>query len=73
MDELGARVRGFRHARGLTGSALAHQAGIDAGQLSRIEHGQAKRPGPRPLANLAAALGVCRSRMSERGMGNGPS
>ena len=45
MDELGARVRGFRQARGLTGSALARQAGIDAGQLSRIEHGQAKRPG----------------------------
>jgi len=66
MDELGARVRGFRHARGLTGSALARQAGIDAGQLSRIEHGQAKRPGHRTLANLAEALGVSVAELTGR-------
>ena len=66
MDELGARVRGFRQARGLTGSALARQAGIDAGQLSRIEHGQAKRPGHRTLANLADALGVSVAELTGR-------
>jgi len=66
MDELGARVRGFRQARGLTGSALARQAGIDAGQLSRIEHGQAKRPGHRTLANLAEALGVTVAELTGR-------
>ncbi len=58
MDELGVRAQRIRKTQGLTLNAVAHAAGIDPGQLSRLEHGQAKRPGHRTLSNLAAALRV---------------
>src|SRR4051794_20915564 len=58
MDELGERAQRLRKTQGLSLNAVAHAAGIDPGQLSRLERGQAKRPGHRTLSNLAAALQV---------------
>ena len=58
MDELGARIRQLREKQGLGVREVARAAGIDPGQLSRLEHGQAKRPGHSTLTNLAAALQV---------------
>lgn len=53
----GERIRQAREARGLTMADLARAAGISAGAVSRIEHGE-RAPGSATLQRLAQALGV---------------
>jgi transcriptional regulator with XRE-family HTH domain len=56
-SDLGARLRQFRHRRGLTQEELAGHAGMSADMVSRIEQGTRfpRLPG---LLGLARALGV---------------
>ncbi|HEX3786161.1 MAG TPA: helix-turn-helix domain-containing protein [Pseudonocardiaceae bacterium] len=56
--KLGAYIRSTRQAHGTTIRALAAQAGIDSGGLTRIEHGHAGMPRPDTLHSIAQALGV---------------
>ena len=52
------RVRVWREHRGLTGAALAKQAGLAQAYLSQIETGQLKTPpAPKVLEDLAKLLG----------------
>jgi transcriptional regulator with XRE-family HTH domain len=51
----GWHIRAQRRKMGLTLQALADQAGISAGFLSKVERNKAT-PSPGPLANLAADL-----------------
>lgn len=54
MTSLGARLRAFRQARGLTLAQLAAGTGISVSTLSRLESGQ-REPGLRHLLPLARA------------------
>lgn len=46
----------MREAAGLSQGRLAALSGVDAGTISRIERGLVRRPNPRTLAALDAAL-----------------
>lgn len=54
---LAAALRRLREARGLTQEALAHEAGVTVGTLSKIELGQAS-PAWSTVMRIAAALDV---------------
>ena len=58
IPNLGATVRRFREARGLSQNALAAAAGLDQGHLSAIEAGKRPNPTANVLLALARALGV---------------
>jgi transcriptional regulator with XRE-family HTH domain len=68
-DELGpalaSTVRELRRARGLTGAALADQAGVSRAMVSRIEHGDVQ-PTAVLLGRLSAALGITLSELIAR-------
>jgi transcriptional regulator with XRE-family HTH domain len=55
--QVGSAIRAARTKKGLTLNQLAHQAGVDAGNLSRIERGL-QSVGIEPLRAIARALGV---------------
>lgn len=57
MSESPSRLRALREAHGLTLGQLAELAGLDKGQLSRVERG-IEAPTPRVLARISAALGI---------------
>ena len=54
---LGRRVREERKTRGLTQQQLADAVGMDAGHLSRVEHGKAV-PSINAVKKIADALGL---------------
>ena len=54
---LAAALRGLREDRGLTQEALAHEAGVTVGTLSKIELGQAS-PAWATVRQIAEALDV---------------
>ncbi|MBU2548292.1 MAG: XRE family transcriptional regulator [Proteobacteria bacterium] len=56
-DQIGSRIRQLRLERGLTTTAVAQQAGISQGYLSKIENSK-KAPPISTMINLAKALGV---------------
>ena len=58
MHQLGTRVRQARKRLGLRQGALAEKAGIDAGNLSELEHGHKPSARIETLASLAAILHV---------------
>jgi len=62
---LGKAVRHFRIERGDTQEALAHDAGITVGHLSKIERGQAN-PTWETIQAIAGALKVSVPRLAER-------
>jgi transcriptional regulator with XRE-family HTH domain len=58
MQQLGARVRQARKHLRLRQGKLAEQAGIDAGNLSELEHGRKPSARIETLASLADVLQV---------------
>lgn len=58
MQQLGARVRQARKHLRLRQGKLAEQAGIDAGNLSELEHGRKPSARIETLAALADVLQV---------------
>jgi transcriptional regulator with XRE-family HTH domain len=62
---LGKAVRHFRTERGDTQEALAHDAGITVGHLSKIERGQAN-PTWETIQAIAAALKVSVPQLAEQ-------
>ncbi|MBT4357608.1 MAG: helix-turn-helix transcriptional regulator, partial [Proteobacteria bacterium] len=56
-DAIGRQVHVYRTQLGMTISNLAHQSGLSAGMLSKIENGQTS-PSLNTLQLLAAALNV---------------
>lgn len=62
---LGKAVRHFRLGRDETQEALAHNAGITVGHLSKIERGRAN-PTWETLEAIAAALELPVSRLAEQ-------
>jgi DNA-binding XRE family transcriptional regulator len=56
-EQLAARVRHLRRARGLTQQQLADNAGVSRASVARIE-GESATPDLSTLAKLAEALGV---------------
>ncbi len=57
LRQLGARVRGFRRAQGLTQEALAGTLGLSVAYVSLIERGGRNPPFTTVVA-IARALGV---------------
>jgi transcriptional regulator with XRE-family HTH domain len=57
LRRLGERVRGFRHAQGLTQEALAGSLGLSVAYVSLIERGGRNPPFTTVVA-IARALGV---------------
>ncbi len=58
---LGATVRAWRQHRGMSVTALAVAAGFGEqgrGYVSKLEHGDIKRPEKKKLESIAAALGI---------------
>lgn len=65
-ESLGPLVRRLREKRGLRLVDLARASGIDAGNLSKLEHGAGPRtPRLSTLKRLAAALGVRPGRLAD--------
>ena len=58
MQQLGARVRQARKRLGLRQGVLAEKAGLDAGNLSELEHGHKPSARIETLASLAHVLQV---------------
>lgn len=56
--DIGARLRKLREAKGLSGYALANEAGVTATHVKAIEDGTTKSPTAGTLSKLATALGV---------------
>jgi len=56
-NSIGARIRGFRKARGLTQEKIAEKAGVEPSNLSHIERGATKVSLP-TLLKIANALDV---------------
>lgn len=56
-EEIGARVRRLREARGMPQEKLALAAKVDQSGLSKFERG-GRGLGPTPLARIAQVLGV---------------
>jgi DNA-binding SARP family transcriptional activator/DNA-binding XRE family transcriptional regulator len=65
MRELGARLRAYREAAGLTQGRLAELAGVSAAAVQDIEQGRTKKPRPASLARLAGALHLSTSQLGE--------
>ncbi|MEC3979633.1 helix-turn-helix domain-containing protein [Amycolatopsis sp. H20-H5] len=57
-QRFGQYIKRLRENRKLTIRGLASDAGIDSGNLTRLEHGRMARPAPDTLAALATALHV---------------
>jgi transcriptional regulator with XRE-family HTH domain len=55
--DLGSAIKRLRKQQGLTQEALAHEAGITTGTLSRTESGETS-PSWRTVQHIAKALGV---------------
>ena len=62
---IGARLRLFREARGLSQLALAKLSGVGQGWISAIEAGRVRNPGILTLARLARVLEVSVARFIE--------
>jgi transcriptional regulator with XRE-family HTH domain len=62
---LGALLRRYRRAAGLTQERLAVLAGISVGALRDLEQGRTRQPRPGSAARLAQALGLDQSRARE--------
>ena len=58
LEQVGARIRGYRKAAGLTQAMLAAQVGMHTTYVSDIERGQAKNLSVTALHDIGAALGV---------------
>lgn len=67
---LAAAIRGLRGARGITQEALAHDANITAGTLSRIELGTTT-PSWSTVRALCQALGVTLTELAQAVEGAG--
>jgi len=65
MRELGARLRAYREAAGLTQGRLAELAGVSAAAVQDIEQGRTKKPRPASLTRLAGALHLSTSQLGE--------
>lgn len=63
-DRVGANVRRFRKAKGLSQEALAHEAGMAMRYLAGIERGE-ENPSLAFMVKLADALGVQPARLFE--------
>jgi transcriptional regulator with XRE-family HTH domain len=59
-------LQAARHARGLSGGALADRSGVSRAMISKIERGETQ-PTAALLARLAAALGMTLSELVARG------
>lgn len=57
MSASPSRLRALREARGLSLAQLAELAGLDKGQLSRVERG-IQAPTTRVLARISTVLGI---------------
>ncbi len=55
--KLGAKIKSFRKAKGLTQEDLAFQAKIDYSYLNEIESGK-RNPSVKRVAKIAKVLGV---------------
>ncbi len=67
--QLGARIKELRELKGMKQKTLAERASLDAGYLSRLEHGTTD-PDTTVKARIAKALGISLSKMLE---GIGPN
>jgi transcriptional regulator with XRE-family HTH domain len=67
--QLGARIVELREEKGLNQKTLAARADLDAGYLSRVEHGKTD-PDTTVKSRIARALGISLSTLLE---GVGPS
>src|SRR5215469_2212361 len=64
VTRLGATIRAWRRARGLSITRLAEEAGFGVesrGYISRIEHGVIREVGEERLQRLAQALGIAQA------------
>jgi XRE family transcriptional regulator, regulator of sulfur utilization len=57
LDVFGANLRRIRRKRGLSQERLAHEAGLNATHVAKIERSE-REPGVRTVAKLARALEV---------------
>ena len=64
---LGARIRAFRQAQGLTLEKLAFESGLDKGHLSRLERGL-QSPRMSTLRPIAERLGVTVAHLVDDGV-----
>ncbi len=64
MGNLGENLRAARQERGLTQERVAHISGVQAGEISRIEHGK-RDPQTSTLLKIAEALQVPPGRLLE--------
>jgi transcriptional regulator with XRE-family HTH domain len=62
---LGRAIREIRLERDLTQEALAHEAGITVGHLSKIERGQSN-PTWETVVGIAAGLGLSMADLAKR-------
>lgn len=69
----GQTVRAHRARRGLTQRVLAAEAGISVRALRDIENGRVRRPQPRSVTALAAAIGIDGSALSRTPFPAGPA
>ncbi|GIF13077.1 tetratricopeptide repeat protein [Actinoplanes teichomyceticus] len=58
MNDVGARLRAYRERTGLTQSELASRTGVSAGTIRDLEQGRTRRPHPKSLGRLRAALAI---------------
>lgn len=58
LEHVGARIRGYRKAAGLTQARLAAQVDLHTTYLSRIERGDARSLSLMALNEICLALGV---------------
>lgn len=68
--QLGARIKELREEKGFNQKTLAVRADVDAGYLSRVEHGKTD-PNTTVKSGIAKALGVSLSKLLE-GVGPNP-
>lgn len=68
---LGARLKGLRHARGLTLDQLAERSGVSRAMISRVERGESS-PTAALLDRLCAGLGVLLSALFREEAQGGP-
>jgi transcriptional regulator with XRE-family HTH domain len=57
-EDMGQAIRAARERRGLSTQAVAEQAAISVGYLSKLEHGRVSTPSPRVLQRVAGVLDV---------------
>lgn len=58
LEEIGARLRAARKARGLTQTALGERAGVSRAQIDRLENGRLADVGVAALGRLLAVVGL---------------